>query len=120
MRKFIVSMIFSLVLLNAHAAEADIGPVYVASIMVTSIASGGHQAGNMEVEIEGGFKLPSGISCDTVYITTLKSQDPDLRLFAMLTSAQLKHRPVRLRISNDPALAAFDGRCSVVGAVLLN
>ncbi len=96
------------------AGEGDIGPVYVQDVGVVAVQATAHLAGNMEVRIKGGFTLPSGVSCDTNYITTLKSDDPDLRLFALLSLAQTKKQPVALRITDDSNHRAFPGRCSLV------
>jgi hypothetical protein len=99
---------------RASAAEGDVGPVYVERVSVIAIASGGHQAGNLELQIKGGFTVPSGMNCDSNYITTLKSVDADRRLFALASIAQITKQPVYLRITDDPTYRAFDGRCSLV------
>lgn len=96
------------------AAEGNVGPVYLKSVAVIAVSSSGHLAGNLEVEVKGGFSVPSGVTCDGTYITTLKSVDVDKRIFALLTAAQLAQQPVYLRITDDPTYAAFGGRCSLV------
>lgn len=98
----------------ALAAEGDIGPVLLDSVSVLEVAGGGHLAGNLEIKIRGGFTAPSGMTCDNSYITTLKSTDASQRMFTLLTIAQVKGKPVRLRITDDPALRAFSGRCSLM------
>lgn len=98
----------------ARAAEIDIGPVYIDMVAIIQVASGGHLAGNMEVKVRGGFSVPAGPLCTSPYITTLKAIDADQRMFKLLTVAQLTGKPVRLRISDDPSLQAFGGRCSLV------
>lgn len=98
----------------ALATEADIGPVYLDSVGVLAVAGGGHQAGNMEIKIRGGFTLPTGMTCNTLYITTLKTTDSDRRMFALLTAAHLSNKTVRLHITDDPSLTAFAGRCSLM------
>ena len=64
----------------AQAAEGDIGPVLLDSVGVLEVAGGGHLAGNMEIKIRGGFTVPSGLTCDNNYITTLKSTDSSRRI----------------------------------------
>lgn len=100
--------------MSVHAAEGDIGPVHLDSVGVLQLASGGHRAGNMEIKIRGGFMRPPGLGCDSMHITTLKSTDPDRRMLTLLTAAHLTGKTVRLRITDDPALNAFDGRCSLM------
>ncbi|WAC74961.1 hypothetical protein OU995_09810 [Roseateles sp. SL47] len=104
----------ALIATTAWATETDIGPVYLDSVGVLQVAGGGHLAGNMEIKIRGGFTLPSGMVCSNVYITTLKTTDPDRRMFALLTSAHLMGKAVRLRITDAPELNAFNGRCSLM------
>jgi len=103
---------------NALAAQGDIGPVYVEHVSVVALAAGGHSAGNLEVKIKGGFAVPSGVSCDGTFITTLKSVDADKRLFALLLMAQTTKQPVNLRITDDPAYTAIGGRCSLIWVTL--
>ena len=62
---------------NAFAGEGDISPVKIERFAIIATATGGHLAGNMEIKILGGFKLPVGVFCDTNYITTKKTTDPD-------------------------------------------
>jgi hypothetical protein len=68
----------------------------------------------MELKILGGFTVPAGLSCSNVYITTLKANDPDKKLFALATAAQVAKLPVILHITDDPAMTAFPGRCSLM------
>lgn len=96
------------------AGEGDIGPVYIQDVSVIALPSGGHLAGNLEVRVKGGFAVPAGVSCDGNWITTLKSDDADLRLFALLSLAQRTKQPVALRITDDGNHRAFPGRCSLV------
>jgi len=96
------------------AGEADVGPVMVESVGVIQLAAGGHQAGNLEVKIKGGFTVPSDMVCDSNYITTLKSVDADRRLLALLTAAHVSKQPVYLRVTDSPTYRAFSGRCSLV------
>lgn len=103
---------------SASAAEGDIGPVYIDRVIVVAIASGGHTAGNFEIQIKGGFTLPAGMNCDSNYITTLKSVDADRRMFTVATTAQVTKQPVYLRITDDPTYRAYNGRCSLVWVIL--
>lgn len=98
----------------ALAAEGDIGPVFLDNVGVLEVAGGGHVAGNMEIKVRGGFTLPTGMTCDNRYITTLKTTDASQRMLMLLTVAHMKGKAVRLRITDDPALRAFDGRCSLM------
>lgn len=100
--------------LQAFAAQGDIGPVNIERVAVVAVPAVGHQLGNLELKIQGGFTVPSGLSCDGMYITTLRTTDVDLRLFALASLAQTKKQPVYLRITDDPAYTAFSGRCSLV------
>jgi hypothetical protein len=100
--------------LNALAAEGDIGPVYLEKVGVISVKSGGHLAGNFEIQVKGGFNVPNGLACDNTYITTLKSVDIDKRLFSLLVLSQVTKQALYLRITDDPAYTAFYGRCSLV------
>lgn len=96
------------------AGEGDIYPVYIQDVTVISQPSGGHLAGNLEVRIKGGFTVPPSVSCDGNWITTLKSDDADKRLFALLSLAQTTKQPVGLRITDDGNHRAYPGRCSLV------
>src|ERR1043166_9684894 len=84
---------------SAIAAEADIAPVQIEHLAIIAIATGNHLAGNMEIKIRGGFALPRDVNCDTNYVTTRKTEDPDRAMFYMLLKAQLTTQPIRLRIT---------------------
>lgn len=115
----LVMMLFAIILASyANAGEGDIGHVYVENVGAIVIQSGGHMPGNFEIKIKNGFALPSGVVCDSTYITTKKTTDPDKMMFALLVAAQLTNRPVDLRITDDPTYMAFGGRCSLVWAGL--
>ena len=98
----------------ASAAEGDIGPVYIDRVAVIGVASGGHNAGDFQIQIKGGFTVPTGMTCDSNFITTLKSVDADRRMLSLATTAQVTKQPVYLRITDAPANTAFSGRCSLV------
>lgn len=99
---------------EAFAATGRVGPVIIERVSVVAIADSGHQQGNLEVKIKGGFALPSGVVCDPQYITTLRSVDVDAKLFVLATLAQVKQRAVYLQITDNPAYQAFNGRCSLI------
>jgi hypothetical protein len=99
---------------NALAAQGDIGPVYLEKTGVIAISSGGHTAGNFEIQIKDSFVVPQGLNCNNTYITTLKNTDTDKRLYSLLLLAQSTKQPVYLRITDDPVYTAFYGRCSLV------
>ncbi|NKI97737.1 hypothetical protein FHT26_005708 [Rhizobacter sp. SG703] len=102
---------------TACAAEGSITGAlqFVAVIQANAI---GHQAGNLEVQVAGGFTVPTGMSCDPNYITTLKSVDADKRMFGLLSMALLAQKPVTLYITDNPAVTAFPGRCSLIAVTL--
>lgn len=104
--------------LNACAAEAYLTGVYLQSVGVVQANAVGHQAGNFEIQVAGGFTVPSGMSCNPNYITTLRSVDADKRLFSLLSMAVLAQKPVTLHITDNPVVMAFSGRCSLFGATL--
>lgn len=96
-----------------------ISPVFVEGVGI--IALDGytqHKAGNFEIKIKNGFALPPGVSCDTNYITTLQSVDPDKSMRAVLMAAQITGKSVILMITDDSAYTAFPGRCSLILAAL--
>jgi hypothetical protein len=104
----------------AYASVAAVSPVYIENVSVIEQDVLGHRAGNLEVRIKGGFTRPAELTCsDNVYITTLKSGDPQKRLFALLTLAKITQQPLMLHISDDPQYSAISGRCSLVAATFL-
>jgi len=113
-QRMVAASTLMLVQVTAMAAEGDIGPVFLDSVGVLEVAGGGYMAGDMEIKIRGGFTPPTGVTCDGQYITTLKSTDASQRMFLLLTIAHVKGKAVRLRITDDPALRAFNGRCSLM------
>ncbi|MFC7420815.1 hypothetical protein ACFQNF_13175 [Iodobacter arcticus] len=120
--KYSIKLITTLFILlssgSLFAAQGDIGPVYLEKVIVIALASGGHSAGNLEIQIKDSFVVPQGLNCNNTYITTLKSTDADKRLYSLLLLAQSTKQPVHLRITDDPAYTAFHGRCSLVwGAI---
>jgi hypothetical protein len=112
-RTWLVSLAWAAAL-PAEAGQADLGPVYLERVAIINQAFGGHQSGNVELKILNGFTVPSTVSCDSSYLTTLKTADPDKKVFAIAMTAQALKAPVYMRITDDAALTAFSGRCSVM------
>jgi|EndMetStandDraft_4_1072995.scaffolds.fasta_scaffold00838_4 hypothetical protein len=104
--------------MNASAADAYIGPVYLQSVGAIQANAIGHQVGNFEIQIAGGFTVPPGTSCDPNYITTLRSVDADKRMFSLLSLAMVAQKPVYLYITDNPAVTAFGGRCSLIAVTV--
>jgi hypothetical protein len=113
MWKTAVALIGMMLSQNAFAGEGDIGPLAIERVGIIATATGSHIAGNMEVKIENGFVVPAGMTCDNNYITTKKTTDPDRAMFYMLLKAQTVRKPVFLRITDNPTLTAYPGRCSI-------
>ena len=67
----------------ALAGEGVIGPVYIERVSAVAISTGGHAAGNFEVQLKSSFPPVPGVVCDGTYITTLKSVDSDKRMFIL-------------------------------------
>lgn len=103
---------------NAFAATGLTASVYIESVAIVATAYGGHIAGNMEVKVKNGFQLPSGVYCDTAYITTKKTIDPDRAMFSLLREAVVLQRPVRMHITDNSTYTAYQGRCSLLGVIL--
>jgi hypothetical protein len=110
-KKSLVTII-SLLAFNASAGTVQIGAL-LDSVAIIGPTAFGHQAGNMEIKVTNGFSSPS-LSCDSNYITTKNSVPNFKEIYAMLLAAQLANRPVMLGVTDDPALTAFGGRCSIV------
>lgn len=104
---------------SAFAEPLPTGPVYVESIAVIESPTAGHAAGNFEIKLRDALPAMPGISCQNFYITTKKTNDPDSRIFMLLTLAQIKKIPVNLYITDDPNYAAMYGRCSITAVVLI-
>jgi len=115
MRKYLIAVGIVLALSpSLFAGEANIGPVTIEHLTLIAVATGGHIAGNMEVKIQGGFAIPKGLTCtDANYITTRKTSDPDRAMLSMLLKVQKTAQAIQLRITDNPALTAYPGRCSM-------
>lgn len=106
--------------ISALAKDGYIGPLYLESVGVQqSPGSTGHLPGSLEVKLRAPATLPTGMTCDTTYFTTKRENDSDKRLFSLLTAAHLAGKPMKLQISDDPALQAYTGRCSLLWVEVL-
>ena len=109
-------VIFPFILVASTASfggEGDVYGVQVESLAVIATPTGGHLRGNFEIKIKNDFELPAGVDCDRTYIITRKSVDPKGRMFALLQDAVTHGFKVGLRITDDPELTAYGGRCSL-------
>ncbi len=98
---------------HALAASEYIGPVEIEQVSAIGVSFSAHQAGNMEIKIKNGFSS-SSVDCDANYITTLKTSDPDRGMLSLLLTAKATGDPIFLMITDDPALTAYPGRCSLM------
>jgi hypothetical protein len=100
---------------NVFGSEADITVrINSLAIIATHTPANGHLAdGNMEVKITKGFVIPAILTCtDNVYITTLKTTDPDRAMLSLLLKSGVPSL-VRLRITDEAPYTAYPGRCSI-------
>jgi hypothetical protein len=119
MRKLLISTAIALAFShNAIAADGIIGPVQIEQLTIVATAIGSHIPGNMEIKIRNGFTLPSGVNCDKFYITTRKTTDPDRAMFFMFLKVQETTQAITLYITDNPALTAYPGRCSLEAVIL--
>jgi hypothetical protein len=101
------------------AGTIELSPVYIDWVAVVGPSVYGHAAGNMEIKITGGTGSPAAVNCSSEYITT-KATTPNFnQMFSILLAAQAAQKPLRIGITDDPALTAFGGRCSLVTVALL-
>ena len=106
--------------LSAFGAEADI-PIKVQTLSIIATATGGHfAAGDMEIGVLNNFVIPPVFTCtDSHYLSTKKTVDPDRAMFNLLLKAKTTQpfpgEPLTLivRITDNPSLTAFPGRCSI-------
>jgi len=96
------------------AGTLQIGPVYLDTVSLIGSPAFGHPAGNMEIKITNGTGNPTGISCDSNYVATKNSVPNFSAMLSILLAAQIAQKPVILGLTDDPALMAFGGRCSLV------
>jgi hypothetical protein len=101
---------------SALANEGELVNVTVRSIGAIGTGFGSHLAGNFEVTLDSPYNMPASLNCNSVYITTKRANDPDRLIFTMLREAKELKLKVGLRLSDEPALQAFPGRCSIIAA----
>ena len=116
MRKLVILTIIALASSRyVFASDANINVrIQSIAIIATATPSNGHLAdGNMEVKIAKGFVIPAVLTCiDNVYITTLKTTDPDRAMLTLLLKAGTGP-VVRLQITDEAPYTAYPGRCSI-------
>ena len=117
-RRLALSACLVLTVNEVLAGEGPIGPVYIKSVGVIAQNDIGHKAGNFEILLTTPFTLPSGVSCDTSYITTLAVNDPDKKMLGIAIAAQATRSPVLLQITDAASLDAFGGRCSLIALTM--
>jgi len=102
----------------AHAGDGVVGPVTVDVVSLYVAKAAPRDAGSVTVTVVGSFSLPPGVKCDSTYLTTGLASDPDRSMFRIATQALDSRQTVRLYITDDSALAAYPGRCSLKGIEL--
>ena len=121
LRKFWIPTVMALALsLSAFGAEADI-VVSVQSLSIIDTTTGGHYyPGDMEIGVLHNFVIPPGFTCtDSHNLTTRKTTDPDRAMFNLLLKAKTtppftgEPLTMQVRITDNPSLAAYPGRCSI-------
>ena len=120
---FFVSLVLVLTPKLSSATEADVGPLTIETIAILGVGFGQHKDGNIEIRTSGFTMAPPGtpgsLNCpDHKYITTLQTAKSYSYIVNLLTVAQTTGASVSLRLSDDPALNAFPGRCSITGVQL--
>lgn len=101
---------------SASAADWTLTDIKLDSIAVIAAPVGAHKAGNVEIAVTYGFALPTGFRCtDNYRLTTLKTTDPDRALLGILEDIKIWGKG-SLTFTDDPALTAYPGRCSVRAA----
>ena len=124
MKKFFATKLLAVLpltfALNVFANEVTAMNVKLISVSVIGATpTGGHPPGNMEIRVPAG-SIPGGVTCPgnqaNEYITWKISTDPDRAMFRVLSDAIVGNKSVNLRISDNPSLTAWSGRCSLVAA----
>lgn len=118
--KLAAAILAALGMAGAQAGDGVVGPVTVDVVSLYVTKSAPRDAGSVTVTVAGGFTLPAGVKCDPTYVTTGRPSDPDRSLFKIATQALDSRQTVRLYISDDPALSAYPGRCSLKGIELVS
>lgn len=102
------------------AGTMQVGPKKLDSISIIGNTAFGHQAGNLEIKVTDGLGNPAGVSCDQNYVTTKNTSPNFNQMVSVLLAAQLAGKSVTIGITDDAALTAFGGRCSLVSVSLVN
>lgn len=117
MKKFLLVPAVAILALaqNVFAANGYVTVGIETISIVGNVANSNHKPGNMELKIKDGFSLPTGVSCDKTYITTLQKFDADRAMLSLLRDAYNSGRTVTLWIADDPSYTAYPSRCSILG-----
>ena len=111
MNKLLMSIIAALAL--SQSAVAGMGQT--TKITLESVAVLGDQLGaRTEIKVKNGFTLPSDVFCDTSYISTKNTADPNGAMLSSLRDAIIAKHRVRLWITDEQADIAVTGRCSLL------
>ncbi|MFT4924914.1 MAG: hypothetical protein ACI8WB_001004 [Phenylobacterium sp.] len=102
----------------ANAGTVLLTSVMLDSIGIINVTALGHQAGNLEIKVTGGFGSVEGVTCDPNYIATRNTGEGFKDTLALLMAAHVAKKPLHMYITDDPALSAFGGRCSLVAVVM--
>jgi len=113
MKKLLVPVITVLALSQSVFAGDGTITAQVERLSVMGTTFGGHKVGNMEIKVKGGFQLPANVYCDTNYITTMKTVDPDRSMLSLLRDAMTLQQSVELIITDNSKQTAYPGRCSL-------
>lgn len=116
----ILTLTIALMACTAQATTLQYGPIYLDSVGTIGPSAFGHQAGNMEIKIKNGLPSDFAIACDRNYVTTKNTIPNFNQIFTILLAAQTAGKPVILGLTDDPALTAFGGRCSIVAISIVN
>ena len=103
-----------------NAADGVVGPLNINALSLYTAKTAPRDAGTVTVTISDGFTIPPGVRCDTRYISTSRTSDPDRSLFFMLDQALGWGQTVKLIVTDDPALNAYPGRCSLKGVEVVS
>lgn len=102
------------------AGTLEVGPKKLDAVTIISHTAFGHQAGNLEIKITDGLGSPAGINCDQNYVTTKNTSPNFNHMVSVLLAAHLAGKSVIIGVTDDVALTAFSGRCSLVSVTLIN
>ncbi|MEZ8822882.1 hypothetical protein AB6E04_00890 [Vibrio amylolyticus] len=99
---------------SVQAKDVHLGPQMIESVAIVNSASFGHNAGNLEVKIEGGITDLKGLNCDVNYLTTTNDGVGFDNMVSVLLAAHVSSKPVLLGVTDNPAYNAYPGRCSIL------